>query len=30
MDADGGYIYEDIDVISYLLRLVTYVEGEEW
>lgn len=30
MDADGGYIYEDIDVVSYLLRLVSNVEGEEW
>jgi len=30
MGPDGDDIYEDIDVVSYLLRLVSNVEGEEW
>lgn len=28
--ADGDISYEDVDVVSYLLRLVSNVDGEEW
>lgn len=29
-NADADYIYDDIDVVSYILWLVSNVEGEEW
>lgn len=29
-NADGEKIYKDIEVVSYLLRLVSTVEGDEW
>lgn len=30
IDGNGDNMYEEIDVVSYLLRLVSNVEGEEW
>lgn len=28
--SDGDDVYEDVDIVSYLLRLVSNVEGEKW